>query len=201
MTYTTQRQDNPVTPSKREGGVLYLGLLQQSVQVRGTKMESKGPITASAFRWIVFVLIAGIALIAGSSGVCQAGEIKPKSGATSYNTYVWDGKELKPKLGATSKNTWLFDGEEIKKKVGATASNTYVWTGSQFKPKAGASSKRTWIWSENELKPQLGATAANTWKFDRSEWSFKQGATSNNTWVVTGSVPIPVSALVILRLN
>jgi hypothetical protein len=61
--------------------------------------------------------------------------------------------------------------------------------------------KNTWIWKNKELRPQSGATASNSWVFDHCEWRLKQGANSQNTWVVSGFVPVPISALIILGLN
>jgi hypothetical protein len=165
------------------------------------QMINPKPAIASLTRFILVFTIASFLLTTNCYAECCTGEIRPKTGATSYNSFKWDGKELRPKAGATSKNTWIFDGEEVRKKSGSTASSTYVWTGSQFKPKSGATSTNTWTWSRNELKRLSGATASNTWKFDRCEWTLKQGATSQNSWVVTGFVPVPISALVILGLN
>jgi hypothetical protein len=153
------------------------------------------------FRFTASLFITVFFLSTDCYAECCTGEIRPKSGATSQNTFVWDGKELRPRSGATSETTWLFDGKEIRKKSGATASCTYLWTGSHFKPKSGATARNTWVWAENELKPQSGATSSNTWKFDRCEWALKHGATSRNSLVVTGFVPIPICALVILGLN
>ena len=152
-------------------------------------------------RLISVFIIASFLLTAHCYAECCTGEIRPKTGATSFNSFVWDGKELRPKSGATGKTIWVFDGKEVKKKSGATSSSTYLWTGNQFMPKSGATSANTWTWSRNELKRLSGATVSNTWKFDRCEWTLKQGATSQNSWAVTGFVPIPISALVILGLN
>jgi len=43
-------------------------------------------------------------------------------------------------------------------------------------------------------------TFNNSWTFDGKEWCKKSGATFANTWVVTGDIPIPVAAVVILHL-
>jgi hypothetical protein len=153
------------------------------------------------FLLTVFIAITGFLFIPDCYGTCCTGEIKPKSGATSYNTYLWDGKKLRAKSGATSRTTWLFDGKEVRKESGATSSNTYLWSGAKFKPKSGATSANTWMWARNKLKPRSGAKASNTWVFDRCEWTLKQGADPRNSWVITGFVPVPISALVILGLN
>jgi hypothetical protein len=51
-----------------------------------------------------------------------------------------------------------------------------------------------------ELKPKMGATPSNTWVWDGRELKPKMGATPSNTWVMSGSIPVPVWALVILGL-
>ena len=189
---------------QKEIGVFYL--LRHKKDVFGGRIEdlsmghSRINIT-SAFHLAAFIALAALTLVADCYAECCTGEIRPKSGATSQDTYVWDGKELKAKSGATSETTWLFDGKELRKKVGATASNTYLWTSTRFKPKSGATAANTWIWSRNELKPQAGAKSANTWVFERCEWSLKQRGNSQNSWAITGFVPVPVCALVILGLN
>lgn len=157
--------------------------------------------SASMLCIIILTLLFNLTCFTTCIADCSTGKMAPKSGATSSNTYVWDGKKLKPKSGATSKNTWLFDGKELRRASGAKSSNTYVWTGFKLYPKSGATSSKTWIWNGKELKPQSGAKSSNTWFFDHCQWKLKQGAISKNSWVITGFVPIPVSALVILGLN
>lgn len=128
----------------------------------------------------------------------DAAEIRPKAGGGLSNTFAWDGKELKPKSGATLERTWTFNGKELKPKSKATLRNTYTWNGKELKAKSGASLSNTFAWNGKELKPKSGATLKNTWVYERGEWRQKSGATMGNTWVVTGSIPTPVCALVIL---
>ncbi|MBI5639261.1 MAG: hypothetical protein HZA17_02440 [Nitrospirae bacterium] len=51
-----------------------------------------------------------------------------------------------------------------------------------------------------EIKPKSGATLTNTCVWDGKELKPKAGATLKNTWEITGDVPVPVSALVILDI-
>lgn len=132
--------------------------------------------------------------------VRKMAEIKPKSRASFSNTYVWNGKELKPKSGATFENTWEFNGRELKPKSGASFSNTYEWSGKELKPKSGASFSNTYVWDGKELKPKSGAKFENTWVFNGREWKPKSGASFSNTFEVSGNIPVPVCALVVLAL-
>jgi hypothetical protein len=127
------------------------------------------------------------------------GHIKPQNGSNAYNNYSWNGKSLRA-LGAGCGTTWAFDGEKLRKNCGADSSNTYVWKNRRFRPMSGSTAGNTWIWNGTELKPQSGATAARTWGFDGRIWSLKQGSTAPNSWVVSGFIPIPVCALVVLGL-
>jgi len=129
------------------------------------------------------------------------GQIAPRVGSTSYNTYVWDGKVLKSKSGSTCKTTWSFHGKEVKKRCGAISSNTYSWQNRKFRPVTGATGETTWIWNGTELNRQVGSSSGSTWRFDGHYWFLKQGATSANSWVVSGFVPIPICILIILGLN
>jgi len=43
-------------------------------------------------------------------GAAMSSEIKPKSGSSSSNTWIFDGKELKPKSGANASNSFVVDG-------------------------------------------------------------------------------------------
>lgn len=88
--------------------------------------------------------------------------------------------ELAPKQGATFNNTWQWDGRELRPKSGATFATTFVWDG-------------------RILQPKTGATFANSWTFDGKEWRKKSGATFANTWVVSGDIPIPVAAVIVLH--
>jgi hypothetical protein len=58
----------------------------------------------------------------------------------------------------------------------------------------------TWVWDGRELKPKMGAMPSNTWVWDGRELKPKMGAMPSNTWVMSGSIPVPVWALVILGL-
>jgi len=78
-------------------------------------------------------------------GSAMSAEIKPKSGANSSNTLIFDGNELKPKSGANSNNTWVYDGREFRPKSGANSNKTWVFDGSELKPKSGANSSNTWV--------------------------------------------------------
>ena len=79
--------------------------------------------------------------------------------------WVFDGKELKPKSGASSRNTYVWNGKELKPKSGASSSNSYVWTGKELKPKSGASSSNTWVIQSGKAKPKSGASSSNTWDY------------------------------------
>ena len=150
-------------------------------------------------KYILFVLLA-ISLSFQTVYSKEIGKIKLRVGATSYNTYVWDGKTVKSKTGATCKTTWSFDGGKVKKRCGALSSNTYLWNGKKFRPMTGATGKTTWIWNGTELTRQVGSTSGNTWVFDGHYWSLKQGATGGTSWVVSGFIPIPICVLIILGL-
>lgn len=110
------------------------------------------------------------------------GQIKPRVGSISYNTYVWDGKVLKSKSGSTCKTTWSFDGKEVKKSCGAISSNTYSWQNRKFRPMTGATGETTWIWNGTELKRQVGSTSGNTWVFDGHYWSLKHAYPVDAEW-------------------
>ncbi len=129
------------------------------------------------------------------------GQIKPRTGANSFNTYVWNGKVMKPNTGATCEKTWSFDGKELRKSRGAASANTYSWNGKRFRPMTGATNNNIFIWNGVELKRQTGSISSNTWAFNGQYWSLKQGTTDRNSWVVSGFVPIPLCALIILGLN
>ena len=129
------------------------------------------------------------------------GQIEPRVGSNSFNTYVWDGKVVKARTGATCETTWRFDGKKLRKNCGATSSNTYLWNGRRFKPVMGATGETSWIWNGTELRRQVGSTSGSTWRFNGHYWFLKQGATGRTSWVISGFVPIPVCALVILGLN
>ena len=111
------------------------------------------------------------------------------------------GKTVKSRTGGTCKTTWGFDGKEVKKRCGAVSSNTYLWNGRIFRPVTGATGRTTWVWNGTELKKKVGSTSDNTWCFDGHYWTLKQGATGKTSWAVSGFIPIPVCALIILGLN
>lgn len=114
-------------------------------------------------------------------------EIKPKSGATFKNTYVFDGKKIKPKSGATLGNSFDWDGKTIKPCVGATFATTLVWDGKSLKAKSGATFKDTYVYENNTWKPKSGATFSNSFVISKNEIKPKSGATFKNTYLWTGT--------------
>ena len=107
-------------------------------------------------------------------------EIKPKSGATSSNTWVIDRGEIKPKSGANSNNTWKIGSDRIEPKYGASSSNRcklsrdgfscsfgeFKFDGKYFSPKHSSSSQDVLIIERGEIKPKNGATSSNTFVYD-----------------------------------
>jgi hypothetical protein len=41
----------------------------------------------------------------------------------------------------------------------------------------------------------------NTWPFDGTKWRLQSGANSKNSWIVSGFVPIPICAVIILNFE
>lgn len=70
----------------------------------------------------------------------------------------------------------------------------------EIRPKSGAALKNTYVWDGRELRPKSGASLRNTWLFNGREWRLKSGATLSNTWVTADSIPVPVSAIVVLGI-
>ena len=95
------------------------------------------------------------------------GHIRARSGSTSYNTFIWNGKFVKLQSGATCETTWIFDGKKLKNQCGAISYNTYLWNGKQFRPMSGATGRNTWIWNGTELKRQVGSTRNARRRFPR----------------------------------
>lgn len=127
------------------------------------------------------------------------GEIRPLSGNNLSNTYQWNGKELRP-LSGEARRSWEFKKDELRPIIGATGSNSYLWDGKELRPKINATSSNSYIWNGRELKRKSMNQLEETWSFDGKEWR-KLGMTSlANTYQVKGDIPVPVCALVILKL-
>ncbi|MEW6117520.1 MAG: hypothetical protein AB1553_11525 [Nitrospirota bacterium] len=65
----------------------------------------------------------------------------------------------------------------------AVLSPTTLWAAilGEIRPKSGDALKNTYVWDGKELRP-------------------KSGATLSNTWVTADSIPVPVSAIVVLGI-
>ena len=57
-----------------------------------------------------------------------------------------------------------------------------------------------WVFDGKELRPKYNYSDKDVWVFDGSELRPKYNYSDKDVWEVTGSIPVPVCALVILGL-
>ena len=148
----------------------------------------------------IFTLFILLLLITPCYSGEYLGTIRRQSGSTSSNTYGWDGKTLRPLSGATCHNSYSFDGRILRPMCNSHSSNTYIWNNRVFHLRDGSTSANSWKWNGRVLGLLSGANSANTWSFDGKVWRLKQNTNSHNSWMVSGYIPIPVCALVLLGI-
>ena len=102
-------------------------------------------------------------LWATALGYTKAMALEAKYGATTHNTFEFDGGVLKPKTGANSSNTFEFDGRKIKPKYGANSSNTWVIQGNVVKPDFGSNSSNTYDINGAPIAVIIGQVCLKLW--------------------------------------
>jgi len=124
--------------------------------------------------------------------------IRPYYDRGMYYVWVWDGEILKPAMGYRPEDEWKFDGRYLKPVWSLDPQSEWEWDGKILKPTWDNSAQNQWIWEDNVLKPYWDPNPDRMWVLEetivRPMWNFN----TSLQWEVTGSVPLPVLALVLL---
>lgn len=117
-----------------------------------------------------------------------------------YYRWIWDGKTLRPFLGNRPQAEWTFDGRYFKQPWNLDPRNEWVWENDILKPSWDNNVELQWIWENNTLRSFWAPIPEKTWIYEdgiiRPMWNYRPEL----EWEITGNVPLPVIALVVLGI-
>ena len=124
--------------------------------------------------------------------------IRPLLDRGPYEVWEWNGKSLKPAYGYRPEDEWKFDGRYLRPAWNLDPQSEWEWDGKILKPTWDNSAQNQWIWENNILKSFWDPNPDLTWILEdgiiRPMWNFN----TSLQWEITGAVPLPIIALVIL---
>lgn len=125
-------------------------------------------------------------------------DLKPATGNTVANEWIWDGKVLRMRWDVDEKYMWTFDGQIIKQ-YGDNAYFQYSWDGANFKPLSRSDEGAEWTWDGHIMKPASDNNLADQYQIADGMIN-PADENIERQWRLDGNIPVPLIILVISGL-
>ena len=134
------------------------------------------------------------------SGGQFLGSIKSLWNHGADTEWIWDGKILRLRWANNPYYEWFFDGEILRPNWQHNIQEEYTWDGEVFKPLWRSSSAEEWIWDGNRFKPMWNSDVNREFVIDENRAMPYWSNDKNMEWTISGEIPLPVIAIVILGI-
>lgn len=145
-------------------------------------------------------LIRRMEALSASADTVNAGSMRLLNTGDVYFEWQWDGKILEPVSGNRPEDVWEFDGKYLRQSWNIGTRNEWVWENSILKPAWENNPELQWHWEKNILRNYWVPQPDQTWILEdnrvRPMWSYNP----LHEWEITGNIPLPVIALVVLGI-